>query len=239
MDSQTVDPSELTTDSKPVNKPVAETVPPDNSPTGDAKPVTAAEFVLDSDKPPETVPGESSVKRGHVGQHPKTCRCGRCKWSRPPGVKYTRPTAKAATPSTDQSAEPFPDAPTFDDVLPGIDTAAQDYKLMATMTFDMGTNSLAMILGPEWQAQNPQERDIVIESLKKYFEVKQVKDIPPGWMLTFVLLTYSVPRLRQPSTSGKLKLGWQWVKNKFGGLFRFHRQPLIIQPTTQTHEKTS
>lgn len=100
-------------------------------------------------------------------------------------------------------------------LTPTNDGAKVDYTLIASVVFDMGTNGLAMGLGPEWQPQNPQERELVVSSLAKYFESREVKDIPPGVMLALVIGIYSLPRLNKPSTAGKIRVGWAWVKEKF------------------------
>jgi hypothetical protein len=89
-----------------------------------------------------------------------------------------------------------------------------DYAAMSGAVFDMATSTLGIALGPEWLAKSPEEKQMVCVPLQAYFQAKQVEDLPPGLMLTFVLVAYSVPRLKEPPTAGKLKLGWQWLKSK-------------------------
>lgn len=117
-----------------------------------------------------------------------------------------------------------------------------DYGLMANMTFDMSTGILANVFGPEWLPAPPAkeglpgERDVVVASLKTYFESKQVQDLPPGLMLTVVLSSYALPRFRQPTTAGKLKLTWVWIKTKVGGFFAKKKKIVISTiPTTTTN----
>lgn len=93
--------------------------------------------------------------------------------------------------------------------------ATPNYGLMGEVVFDMSTNALAVGLGPEWLPKTPEERQLVSVSLGRYFETQKVKDIPPGMMLALVVTVYALPRLSQPSTSTKLKLGWTWLKSKF------------------------
>lgn len=120
-----------------------------------------------------------------------------------------------STPGKRQGGAATPD---FTDLTQAPIEPAPDYDMMAGMVFDSGTNTLALIFGPEWQAQNPEERGAVIGALKKYFEAKQVKDIPPGLLLCVVLVAYSAPRLRAPKTSEKIRFGWTWLKLKWAAL---------------------
>lgn len=112
--------------------------------------------------------------------------------------------------------------PNFDDV-----TAAEtvvNYDELAGFVFDSSTGTLAMALGDEWRARSDEERKSVIAVLAIYLKSKQVKDIPPGVMLTIVLLAYATPRLKEPATASKIKLAWSWVRFKawptFSGFFR-------------------
>lgn len=91
---------------------------------------------------------------------------------------------------------------------------AVDYKLMSEATFDLSVGVLSNSLGPEWQPKTPEERQSVCTALETYFKFKQVKDLPPGLALTIVVVAYSAPRLKEPSTSSKLRLAWTWIKVK-------------------------
>jgi hypothetical protein len=116
--------------------------------------------------------------------------------------------------------------PTFSDVTRPDPAAAEmvsrvvDYDVMAATVFDMSTGLLTTTLGPEWQPRpaqepgKPGERDMVCMALKVYFQSKQAQDIPPGLMLTAVIIAYAGPRLRAPSTSSKLQMAWTWLKLK-------------------------
>lgn len=101
----------------------------------------------------------------------------------------------------------------------GTETTPTDYQQLAEVSFDMGTSTLSMVLGPEWQPKSKDERASVCVALETYYRTKQVGDMPPGVMLCFVLLAYSAPRLREPSTQEKLKIGFAWLKNRFAGIF--------------------
>lgn len=89
-----------------------------------------------------------------------------------------------------------------------------NYGLMAEAIFDMSTGILAGSFGPEWSPRSPEERGHVCISLANYFKAKEVKDIPPGLMLTIVVVAYCAPRLKEPGTAGKIKACWFWVRSK-------------------------
>ena len=138
---------------------------------------------------------------------------------RPPGSKK-----RIATPVQSPGGE-IPPAD-FSDISPGEtetetqtaeltpEQAATDYTALANITFDTGVGVLTLVFGQEWQAQNDSERSAVVKSLQSYYVAKQVKDIPPGVMLSIVCLAYAAPRLKHPNTSEKLKNAWLWFKVK-------------------------
>lgn len=121
--------------------------------------------------------------------------------------------------------------PTFEDVTkPETPLAVQvvDYDAMAAVVFTMTTGLLTTTFGPEWQPRpaeqpgQPGEKDIVCGALSLYFKSKNAQDIPPGLMLTAVVIAYAGPRLRAPNTSSKLQMAWTWFKLK---LSRFRKKP--------------
>jgi len=116
--------------------------------------------------------------------------------------------------------------PDFSDILPTTEKAAIDYQLMSGTLFDMSTGTLSMVLGPEWQPKDAQERDVMIMSLKAYLTAKQVQDLPPGVILAFVCCAYAAPRFRAPATAEKLRFGWRWIKEKLSKLRR--KKPPIL-----------
>jgi len=108
-----------------------------------------------------------------------------------------------------ESAQPPPNPPPTAENIPQV-----NYALLSETFFDTGTGALAVAFGPEWHPRTPDERQAVCGALSNYLRAKEVKDIPPGAMLTIVLLAYSAPRLKEPATSGKIKMGILWIKNK-------------------------
>ena len=90
--------------------------------------------------------------------------------------------------------------PEFNDVV----AASQNFRGMAEMTFGLATGMLTTIFGPEWQPANPEEKEGVVKPLEDYFRVKQIPDLPPGWVLVIAVLAYSAPRLHHPNTRNKI-----------------------------------
>lgn len=131
----------------------------------------------------------------------------------------------SGTPGRKVGSKNAPAKPDFSDVInKTAESAVTDYQLMSSMMFDMTTGTMANIFGPEWlprpdDPNNPmagsKERDNMIMVVKSYLQSKQVKDIPPGMMLTIVAIAYSAPRLRAPATASKIKASYYWFKSKF------------------------
>lgn len=118
---------------------------------------------------------------------------------------------------SDIPGQPAPAGPSPIAVLPD-----QRFEGMANMTFDMSTQLLSRIFGPEWlpnaDADNPQvshERMTMVAAIKKYYESVNLPDIPPGYMLCFVCLAYAAPRMAAQPTKTKLQACWLWLKMKF------------------------
>lgn len=143
----------------------------------------------------ETPPLDNQTAKTEPQPDTQTSTEGKRKRGRPPGVK-NKPKAD------------------FSDVLQATEqpSAPVDYKSLAESTFDLTTHVLAGTLGEEWRPRNEQERQGVCVALEAYMRTKQMRDIPPGVMLTLVVVAYSTPRFTQPSTKMKLALAWQWFK---------------------------
>jgi hypothetical protein len=163
-----------------------------------ATPVSAGSLV-------ESAPGNApELPLGNVGTPPPISEpppAGKKRIGRPPGTK-NKPKADFGDVESIAAIAAEPAKPPV------------DYAAMSGAVFDMATSTLGIALGPEWLAKSPEEKQMVCVPLQAYFQAKQVEDLPPGLMLTFVLVAYSVPRLKEPPTAGKLKLGWQWLKSK-------------------------
>lgn len=142
--------------------------------------------------PVEKAPCNCIVSQIGKGRHAATCP----RWGGP--NKKDKTVSTVATLLTSDSGQ-----------------AAVDYDVMGGLMFDMVTNASSMMLGPEWQPNNPEERKLVVASVAAYLRSKEIKDIPPGMMLALVLTVYAAPRITKPSTAGKLRIGWAWLKEKF------------------------
>lgn len=153
---------------------------------------------------PANVPPETPKKRGP---------------GRPPGSKNKRPgnasgEAPSNTPELFNEAESVSQVPNIGDLQAAAEVVNVDYVLMADATFDMSAGILATTLGPEWNPKSPEERDMICKPLATYYKSKGVQDLPPGLMLTIVICAYAAPRMREPSTSSKLRVFWAWLKER-------------------------
>jgi len=129
---------------------------------------------------------------------------------------------------------------------------AVNYQLMAETVFAMSTGLATMLIGPEWQprqlktptGETVEEKTAVVEALRSYFESKQFQDLPPGYMLCFVVASYAAPRFAHENTRSKAKLTWLWFKTKVGGWFSRRKQfvPRIVNhatPATEAKKETN
>lgn len=212
-------------------------IKPDNPPETPAESVSASALVHDESQPsvaetPGTEPAtpvsagalvESTptiapeLPLGNAGTPPPVSEAVAepRKRGRPKGSKNT---PKAAFGDVEQIA-----AVAAEPIKPPV-----DYAAMSGAVFDMATSTLGIALGPEWLPKNPQEREMVCVPLQAYFSAKQVEDLPPGLMLTFVLVAYAVPRMKEPPTANKLRLGWQWLRSKL----RRKKKPFVAAITS-------
>lgn len=126
--------------------------------------------------------------------------------------------------------------------------AAVNYQVMAETTFDMSIFLMVTAIGPEWNPREYEvngnklnERSMVVEAMRKYYEAKQLPDLPPGVMLCLVLGSYSAARFAVPNTSSKLKLAWAWTKVKVGGIFGrfFGKKHKAVLTTGNNESKTT
>lgn len=127
-----------------------------------------------------------------------------------------------------------PKGPDFSDmqVAPVIPV---DYAAMSNQIFALTTGVASAYFGPEWKPRSQEEQDGVVKTLEVYLKSKEVKDIPPGLMLCFVVACYAAPRITEPGTKGKLlqwwqsvKLGWSWFKFKFFGRKTAKFNPVVV-----------
>lgn len=138
--------------------------------------------------------------------------------SEPPKRKRGRPFGSKNPPKlTDETISPS-SVPNIGDIETAAQAVTVNYQLMAEATFDVTTGVAASAIGPEWNAKNEDERQMVCKPLARYLEYKQVKDLPPNLALALVVVAYSAPRLREPGTASKLRMLWAWTKERLRAL---------------------
>jgi hypothetical protein len=119
-----------------------------------------------------------------------------------------------------------------------------DYEALANLIVEMGTNAMAMIVGPEWlpgRIKTPagaefDERLMLTKPLARYLEENEFPDIPPGVMFCMAAGMYSAQRFRVPNTREKVggffKGVWSWVTSRF----RRKTRPGVIRPQPAAQE---
>jgi len=165
----------------------------------------------------ETLPFETAVTDDEPSTEAQPGKRGR---GRPPGAKNRRPSF--------QDLEQI----TATEVI-------VDHKAMSVMIFDSSTGCLAMTLGDEWRPRSDEERAGMLGAIEAYLVATKAKDIPPGVMLTLVILAYSAPRLQAPSTASKLQLAWSWVKVKVFPFFRRKSKVSTVVPIANQTNNTA
>lgn len=166
--------------------------------------LTGVEQAPEGNAPAEPAPGPIL----EAAQAPTDSGASKRKRGRPFGSRNRKPGDMSADGTVN-----FSDIDTIATITP--EAAATDYQALAELSFDMGTSSLSIVFSDDWNPKNDAERGAVVAALKRYFEHKQVKDIPPGALLALVLCSYAAPRLNTPTTKGKLLIMWLWMKSKF------------------------
>lgn len=108
--------------------------------------------------------------------------------------------------------------PRFDDLqIQPEQQSTVNFAATAELLVDMATGGAATVLGPEWNPRGPEEKKMVVDATANYLKAKDIKDLPPGVVLCFVIAAYSLPRMSQPKTKEKIAMGWTWFKMKIFG----------------------
>lgn len=201
------------------NPPPVATPPsaPENPPA--ATTVTAAQLVSEEIPPsappignPPGQPGQKKVRGRPSIPHPECKKCGR---KHPAGICPT----KDGVSQINIANGPQPSAGGEDwretDAIP--EKPPVNYRQLAEVTFDLTTNTAAVLIGPEWRAENQTEREMVVVPLEAYYRAQEMKDIPPGVVLAFACAGYGAARLRHSNTRNKLQMAWLWIKSKMPG----------------------
>jgi hypothetical protein len=229
------------------------------APSGSAKIITGEQLVAGdrSEFPPVSPEGAQPALFDSPADQPAPAK----PTGRPPGSKDTKPRKPRAVqlrnskghiignvvapPGTPIVPPRTSTPPDFSDVQgngtetgqPTDQPADFDSQATAEVAFDTTAGVLTMVFGDEWQPRNKEERLVVVDSLAHYFKSKNIKDIPPGVAVLLVVTTYAALRFRAPSTSGKVKLWFQWVKSKWQS-FRARRKGVVGTIKTES-EKTN
>lgn len=178
------------------------------------KPTVAADFVsADTDRPKASEstlavpPGTAEPPSSGKGGRPRSDnpskealrsrrRYAEAKAARagtlPPSFGDLPGGSKAAEPGAAMPPPPVPGAPPV------------NYKANAEACFQLVTGMLVMVSGDQWAASSG-ERDMMVDSLARYMEYKQWKDLSPGWSLAIIGTMYVVPRLTHEKTKEQLK----------------------------------
>ncbi len=128
-----------------------------------------------------------------------------------PGVVDTRAAQRdrlrSVTPSKARAKSP--------DAIAAPALAVVNYQAMgqavASMFFSVGT----LAFGTDWQPDESEgEPQAVAGAFRDYFKATNMRDLPPGFALCFVLGVYTLKRAAKPTMKSKLQLFGAWVKSK-------------------------
>lgn len=82
-------------------------------------------------------------------------------------------------------------------------------KVAATLFFGVGE----MVLGADWAPENDEPK-IVSGAFGAYFKSVNMTDIPPGFALSIVLVSYAAQRVQRPTIKSRISGAMLWTKNK-------------------------
>lgn len=94
--------------------------------------------------------------------------------------------------------------------------AVVNYQAMGNMVAGMFFHGGTMVFGKDWQPDTSVGEHVAVAgAFTDYFKATQMRDIPPGVALCFVLGTYSMKRVAtKPDVQSRLKLFGAWIKSK-------------------------
>lgn len=84
----------------------------------------------------------------------------------------------------------------------------------------MLTGVAQMVGGEEWKPmkipdQGIDEQKHLNEAFADYFEAKEMDDMPPGMVLSVVVLSYAAPRFAMPQTKTRMQKAKEWIAHKY------------------------
>ncbi len=95
--------------------------------------------------------------------------------------------------------------------------AVVNYQAMGDLCANLFFNVGSMVLGEDWAPEDQGEALAVSAGFRDYCKAQQVKDIPPGFALTLILVGYTAKRVAKPTVKTRLQLFGAWVKDKVKG----------------------
>jgi len=103
---------------------------------------------------------------------------------------------------------------------PATDEKQFDHENAGRFAADLTVMAGVKLCGPGWiPVSDPKKGINEYEDIRKaysgYLQAQGVKDIPPGWVLTFVLFSYAAPRLNQEETKNTIAKALTGIKNIF------------------------
>jgi len=104
---------------------------------------------------------------------------------------------------------PAGDIPTgVEGVLP-----EQAYQATGIATAQIIFVSAQAVGGAEWKPSK-EEQDYMAYAWANYYQVKGIKDLPPGVIVATAILSYAGPRFAKPVTQKKTQRAVAWMKDK-------------------------
>ena len=99
----------------------------------------------------------------------------------------------------------------------------QAYQATGIATAQIIFVSAQAIGGTEWKPSK-EEQDYMAYAWANYYQVKGIKDLPPGVIVVTALLSYAGPRFAKPVTQKKTQRAVAWIKQKIK-IWRGIREP--------------
>lgn len=134
---------------------------------------------------------------------------------RPPkdlAAKLERDRQRARLRSVTPGVGKIPQAATQMKVTP---LAVVNYEAMGENVASMWFHGGELIFGEEWAPDTKEgEHTAVAKAFGTYFKAVQMRDLPPGIALCFVLGIYTLKRTTRPTVKSRLQLGFAWLKEK-------------------------
>lgn len=91
--------------------------------------------------------------------------------------------------------------------------AVVNYQAMGESVASMWFHGGEMVFGPEWAPDTKEGEHLAVAgAFRDYFKATNMRDLPPGFALCFVLGVYSLKRANKPTVKTKLQGMGLWLK---------------------------